>query len=123
MRPGERIVKAMENISAFDKYRYYYGGGKKKDEDDEEDEDEMTPSSEYEPINFDLVEVDSTEVERLYKSLERDPTELSADDEFKDLLMEVDASSSSSSSSSFEDGGTDDEENNNNKNNNKEYRL
>ena len=117
MRPGERIVKAMENISAFDKYRYYYGGGKKKDEEDEEDEDEMTPSSEYEPINFDLVEVDSTEVERLYKSLERDPTELSADDEFKDLLMEVDASSSSSSS--FEDGGTDDEENNNNKNNNK----
>jgi pentatricopeptide repeat protein len=117
MRPGERIVKAMENISAFDKYRYYYGGGKKKDEEDEEDEDEMTPSSEYEPINFDLVEVDSTEVERLYKSLERDPTELSADDEFKDLLMEVDASSSSSSS--FEDGGTDDEENNNkNKNNN-----
>ena len=121
MRPGERIVKAMENISAFDKYRYYYGGGKKKDEEDEEDEDEMTPSSEYEPINFDLVEVDSTEVERLYKSLERDPTELSADDEFKDLLMEVDASSSSSSSS-FEDGGTDDEENNNNNknNNNKE---
>ena len=117
MRPGERIVKAMENISAFDKYRYYYGGGKKKDEEDEEDEDEMTPSSEYEPINFDLVEVDSTEVERLYKSLERDPAELSADDEFKDLLMEVDASSSSSSS--FEDGGTDDEENNNNKNNNK----
>ena len=118
MRPGERIVKAMENISAFDKYRYYYGGGKKKDEDDE-DEDEMASSSEYEPINFDLVEVDSTEVERLYKSLERDPTELSADDEFKDLLMEVDASSSSSSS--FEDGGTDDEENNNNnKNNNKE---
>ena len=116
MRPGERIVKAMENISAFDKYRYYYGGGKKKDEDDE-DEDEMASSSEYEPINFDLVEVDSTEVERLYKSLERDPTELSADDEFKDLLMEVDASSSSSSS--FEDGGTDDEENNNNKNNNK----
>ena len=116
MRPGERIVKAMENISAFDKYRYYYGGGKKKDED-KEDEDEMTSSSEYEPINFDLVEVDSTEVERLYKSLERDPTELSADDEFKDLLMEVDASSSSSSS--FEDGGTDDEENNNNKNNNK----
>jgi pentatricopeptide repeat protein len=121
MRPGERIVKAMENISAFDKYRYYYGGGKKKDEEDEEDEDEMTPSSEYEPINFDLVEVDSTEVERLYKSLERDPAELSADDEFKDLLMEVDASSSSSSSS-FEDGGTDDEENNNNNknNNNKE---
>ncbi len=120
MRPGERIVKAMENISAFDKYRYYYGGGKKKDEDDE-DEDEMASSSEYEPINFDLVEVDSTEVERLYKSLERDPAELSADDEFKDLLMEVDASSSSSSSS-FEDGGTDDEENNNNnkKNNNKE---
>jgi pentatricopeptide repeat protein len=120
MRPGERIVKAMENISAFDKYRYYYGGGKKKDEDDE-DEDEMTSSSEYEPINFDLVEVDSTEVERLYKSLERDPAELSADDEFKDLLMEVDASSSSSSSS-FEDGGTDDEENNNNNknNNNKE---
>ena len=118
MRPGERIVKAMENISAFDKYRYYYGGGKKKDEDDE-DEDEMASSSEYEPINFDLVEVDSTEVERLYKSLERDPAELSADDEFKDLLMEVDASSSSSSS--FEDGGTDDEENNNNnKNNNKE---
>ena len=118
MRPGERIVKAMENISAFDKYRYYYGGGKKKDEDDE-DEDEMASSSEYEPINFDLVEVDSTEVERLYKSLERDPAELSADDEFKDLLMEVDASSSSSSSSSFEDGGTDDEENNkNNKNNN-----
>ena len=117
MRPGERIVKAMENISAFDKYRYYYGGGKKKDEDDE-DEDEMASSSEYEPINFDLVEVDSTEVERLYKSLERDPAELSADDEFKDLLMEVDASSSSSS---FEDGGTDDEENNNNnKNNNKE---
>ena len=118
MRPGERIVKAMENISAFDKYRYYYGGGKKKDEEDEEDEDEMTPSSEYEPINFDLVEVDSTEVERLYKSLERDPAELSADDEFKDLLMEVDASSSSS----FEDGGTDDEENNNNNknNNNKE---
>ena len=121
MRPGERIVKAMENISAFDKYRYYYGGGKKKDEDDE-DEDEMASSSEYEPINFDLVEVDSTEVERLYKSLERDPAELSADDEFKDLLMEVDASSSSSSSSSFEDGGTDDEENNNNNknNNNKE---
>ena len=120
MRPGERIVKAMENISAFDKYRYYYGGGKKKDEDDE-DEDEMASSSEYEPINFDLVEVDSTEVERLYKSLERDPAELSADDEFKDLLMEVDASSSSSSSS-FEDGGTDDEENNNNNknNNNKE---
>ena len=119
MRPGERIVKAMENISAFDKYRYYYGGGKKKDEDDE-DEDEMASSSEYEPINFDLVEVDSTEVERLYKSLERDPAELSADDEFKDLLMEVDASSSSSSS--FEDGGTDDEENNNNNknNNNKE---
>ena len=118
MRPGERIVKAMENISAFDKYRYYYGGGKKKDEDDE-DEDEMASSSEYEPINFDLVEVDSTEVERLYKSLERDPAELSADDEFKDLLMEVDASSSSSAS--FEDGGTDDEENNNNnKNNNKE---
>ena len=118
MRPGERIVKAMENISAFDKYRYYYGGGKKKDEDDE-DEDEMASSSEYEPINFDLVEVDSTEVERLYKSLERDPTELSADDEFKDLLMEVDASSSSSSS--FEDGGTDDEENNNhNKINNNE---
>ena len=118
MRPGERIVKAMENISAFDKYRYYYGGGKKKDEDDE-DEDEMASSSEYEPINFDLVEVDSTEVERLYKSLERDPAELSADDEFKDLLMEVDASSSSSSS--FEDGGTDEEENNNNnKNNNKE---
>ena len=117
MRPGERIVKAMENISAFDKYRYYYGGGKKKDED-EEDEDEMTSSSEYEPINFDLVEVDSTEVERLYKSLERDPAELSADDEFKDLLMEVDASSSSSSSSSFEDGGADDEENNNNNNNN-----
>ena len=118
MRPGERIVKAMENISAFDKCRYYYGGGKKKDEDDE-DEDEMASSSEYEPINFDLVEVDSTEVERLYKSLERDPAELSADDEFKDLLMEVDASSSSSSS--FEDGGTDDEENNNNnKNNNKE---
>ena len=117
MRPGERIVKAMENISAFDKYRYYYGGGKKKDEDDE-DEDEMASSSEYEPINFDLVEVDSTEVERLYKSLERDPAELSADDEFKDLLMEVDASSSSS----FEDGGTDDEENNNNNknNNNKE---
>jgi pentatricopeptide repeat protein len=116
MRPGERIVKAMENISAFDKYRYYYGGGKKKDEDDE-DEDEMASSSEYEPINFDLVEVDSTEVERLYKSLERDPAELSADDEFKDLLMEVDASSSSS----FEDGGTDDEENNNNnENNNKE---
>ena len=117
MRPGERIVKAMENISAFDKYRYYYGGGKKKDED-KEDEDEMTSSSEYEPINFDLVEVDSTEVERLYKSLERDPTELSADDEFKDLLMEVDASSSSSSSS-FEDGGrgTDDDENNNNNNN------
>ena len=120
MRPGERIVKAMENISAFDKYRYYYGGGKKKDEDDE-DEDEMASSSEYEPINFDLVEVDSTEVERLYKRLERDPAELSADDEFKDLLMEVDASSSSSSSS-FEDGGTDDEENNNNNknNNNKE---
>ena len=117
MRPGERIVKAMENISAFDKYRYYYGGGKKKDEDDE-DEDEMASSSEYEPINFDLVEVDSTEVERLYKSLERDPAELSADDEFKDLLMEVDASSSSSSS--FEDGGTDDEENNNDKNNNKD---
>ena len=116
MRPGERIVKAMENISACDKYRYYYGGGKKKDED-KEDEDEMTSSSEYEPINFDLVEVDSTEVERLYKSLERDPTELSADDEFKDLLMEVDASSSSSSS--FEDGGrgTDDDENNNNNNN------
>ncbi|CAL6331076.1 unnamed protein product [Bathycoccus prasinos] len=117
MRPGERIVKAMENISAFDKYRYYYGGGKKKDEDDE-DEDEMASSSEYEPINFDLVEVDSTEVERLYKSLERDPAELSADDEFKDLLMEVDASSSSSSSSSFEDGGTDDEDNNNNNNKN-----
>ena len=117
MRPGERIVKAMENISAFDKYRYYYGGGKKKDED-EEYEDEMASSSEYEPINFDLVEVDSTEVERLYKSLERDPAELSADDEFKDLLMEVDASSSSS----FEDRGTDDEENNNNNknNNNKE---
>ncbi|CAL6324373.1 unnamed protein product [Bathycoccus prasinos] len=114
MRPGERIVKAMENISAIG---ITTGGGKKKDED-KEDEDEMTSSSEYEPINFDLVEVDSTEVERLYKSLERDPTELSADDEFKDLLMEVDASSSSSSSS-FEDGGrgTDDDENNNNNNN------
>ena len=84
MRPGERIVKAMENISAFDKY----GGasaasfGTTRDEKDDDDEEF------YEPINFDLVEVDSTEVERLYASLERDPTELSPDDEFKDLLLE-----------------------------------
>ena len=53
-----------------------------KDDDDDDDEEF------YEPINFDLVEVDSTEVERLYASLERDPTELSPDDEFKDLLLE-----------------------------------
>ena len=46
MRPGDGSWR-MENISAFDKYRYYYGGGKKKDEDDE-DEDEMASSSEYE---------------------------------------------------------------------------
>jgi len=81
MRPGERIVKAMENIRSFEhgSGEYYYSS----DYDDDDDEEFYEP-----PVNFDLVEVDSTEVERLYKSLERDPSELSADDEFKDLLLE-----------------------------------
>ena len=59
-------------------------GTTRDEKDDDDDDDEEF----YEPINFDLVEVDSTEVERLYASLERDPTELSPDDEFKDLLLE-----------------------------------
>ena len=81
MRPGERIVKAMENIRSFGhgSGEYYYSSS----DNDDDDEEFYEP-----PVNFDLVEVDSTEVERLYKSLERDPRELSADDEFKDLLLE-----------------------------------
>ena len=84
MRPGERIVKAMENIRSFEhgSGEYYYSSSSSDNENDD-DEEFYEP-----PVNFDLVEVDSTEVERLYKSLERDPSELSADDEFKDLLLE-----------------------------------
>jgi len=82
MRPGERIVKAMESISVVDKYRKNNNRTTSFDHENDDDDDFFDG-----PVNFDLVSVDSAEVERLYASLQRDPKDLDDDDEFRDLIL------------------------------------